>query len=228
MHIVVAHTLAPKYIALIPFFTSNVSDINVKLFSRKFIHADVQVIPGPNEYPPVNFTFDVLEKIINYDFDWYVRCDADSMVDYEQLKQYLMNIHDTRPLWMGHRVFGRPFERHNLNITFYSEGGICDIFNFNAAVVLRKTLKHCRSNIFLAPSYLHSDVEIGRCFHASGLTFIEHAKNKFYSVYPVRNMQYRSVPLRKLVSIKDLYSPIVLHPVKSSHSYRYLRGDTSG
>mgnify|MGYP001322614406 CR=1 FL=1 len=218
MKVLVGITLATTYEPLMaslraptPFDTN----FYVQQLSHDLILAAQQtLLPGyPPEYPPVNFTFATMRHLVSQSYDWVVRCDADTFVNYTQLESFLQTKMSATPVFIGHRVHGRRHERRFLNISHYAEGGACDILNRAAANVFQRHVTSCFSDSLRVRSPLrHSDVEISRCLISNGVKLTPHDWRRILMVRPKK---------RKHVTLCDLHAalghlaPMIVHPIKT-------------
>ena len=134
------------------------------------------------EYPPLLKTFKIYDELTRIQpmREWYMRCDADAIVDGSKLRQTLQEYavdHD-RALAIGARAKGRELERKVLqfrrNFTSYLNGGSCEIVNAKALLLFRLKVFRCifdSARTVKRQQNMHSDVETSRCFHSAGVTF---------------------------------------------------------
>jgi hypothetical protein len=183
MKVVLSRTIDHRFLPLIPMYFSysskNSNSLHLKLYGTNHMNegmmkhstarqiAVVQKIDAPtNEYPPMNTQFKALRELVELDYDWYVRCDPDTVVNENMLMYELREMSNvTYPVAYGKYGYGRKNEQPFLEISYYLQGGFCDTFNRATALVLRTRLEACRkwSWQHIPRKYLHSDVEISRC-----------------------------------------------------------------
>jgi len=168
----------------------------------------------PPEYPPVNFTFATMRHLVSQSYDWVIRCDADTFVNYTQLESFLWTKKSADPVFIGHIVRGRRKERRFLNISYYAEGGACDILNRAAAEVFQQHASTCFSDsLRIRWSSRHSDVEISRCLLSNGVKLTPH---DWWRILMVRPKKRAHVTLCDLhAALGHLTSPMIVHPVKT-------------
>lgn len=147
---------------------------------RTNIHAKMHILPTKDkEYPPLRKNFLALGDAwrVTPARKWYMRCDADAVVNATRVQQVMREYStgDDEPIAIGSYASGRTFERPFLalhgNFTAYLNGGACEILNRAAVGIIAKHGLECMSHThqtFRARKYIHSDIEISRCLRRFG------------------------------------------------------------
>lgn len=235
------YTIAEQYMYNIPvmryeghecetyFYGNNVIPNQSKFYQE--IQQSVHHVDSSTQYPPVNFTFDVMREATSVTkYDWYIRCDADTYVNMDRLYNLLTSLPAIKePLLIGKKVFGRPHEVDLLNTSGYAEGGMCDIFNSAAARIIHTYADACRSHMPNIPKRnLHSDVELSRCATRHGVNLINHRRRDILPIYrdARRYGRFQTLSLCHLDYVLNQHrakDKIFIHPIKNKEGRLFVK-----
>ena len=191
-----------------------------KAVSREVIQVDA----SDHLYPPVDKNFRIWEYIVQRFGErvpWLLRCDSDTLINFENLKIEL-NMYDAdQPYYFGRPATGRAHERIILNLSQPYAQGACEIISRGAARLFATVLP-CNRNRIQHTSNLHSDVEFSECLYQAGVKFTElpHAKLKFLHfaiAKPPTAHAFYQTPGITNADLTDamLFSAAVVHPIKN-------------
>jgi hypothetical protein len=174
----------------------------------------------------MNTQFKALRELVELDYDWYVRCDPDTVVNENMLMYELREMSNvTYPVAYGKYGYGRKNEQPFLEISYYLQGGFCDTFNRATALVLRTRLEACRkwSWQHIPRKYLHSDVEISRCMLRNNVSLRNWPAKLTHPTYKISRARKKVLIDPTLDQIcRHTSKALFAHPAKTPSIY-YVR-----
>jgi len=128
------------------------SSFNQSDFSEKFINC--QPKEGEHRLRLPEKTFKMLTKALEYDWDFFYKCDDDTYLVFDRLFKYLKNFNPSDDLYIGHKIYN-PFP--------YAQGG-------SGYILSRSSLSKCLSvlgKIYANPVETKKceDYAVGKCFN---------------------------------------------------------------